>query len=1458
MNPVIKIYELKTLGFNQLNKELKEVTNRFNEIKKAKLAAEGNLISDKDVDTAKKFNEELAKLKIQEQEAKTERQQLMAQMKSEQLLRQKAIQEERERKKAVDAVAGSYNAIYKEYRELYKLMKATPEGQQVEFRGNTLQYDEAIRKLKELAAAEQDWRRQWSRDSLLVGEYTSGIVQAFKQMGLDDLVGGQIERAKTRATELDTHFKNLSQDLMRTGQQGSAAFAAIEKEMIDNRNEAIQLRQQIANLEKEFRGATDVGDRMVQSLKQGFKELKGMASSFAIQFIGIQALWNKAVSEFNLGKEAAMQIEGVSKAFQDLNKPYLLDDLRKATRGAVTDLQLMQTAVQARNFEIPLEQLSTLLDFARRRAKETGENVDYLVQSIILGIGRKSPLILDNLGISAVKLREKLKGVSDEAADIGAVAQAVGAIIQEENAKVTQEVDTLSEKVKKNEAQWANLRTELAARALPAFVTLSAVVLTLVTNLPILLGILALLTIGYIAQNKTLALLNLQMLYYNARIMLNYAALGILSVATVAYNGVLIVLNGTLRIVTTALSFFGVTLTASTGILGITLTAIALLAGALMGISRIMANTTKEIERMNLKYKTNIEIQKRAAEATANEVSKVEMLTKVIKSNIVSIEGKEKALKELIAIAPEYLKGLNLENIATKEGKALLDDYIKSLREKAAIQAAMAVRDDLMQKEMRLQLLQTKLERRIALGEATDLEDLTDEEKEFVSEARKQFAFTRSVADLFTGNSAAKDALDAIKEARKGILAELDVTDELIAERYQQQTDIGISEVVEINIAQLRKDISALDDQINNFKGSQEELNKLIAQRAKLQEQLDKALGVNKKSSSSKISGADQDKLRDIDAQRDELLANEEQKRLKNEISEELYLKSILAINQSAISKKLELIKGANAAERKLIADLKLDQIKLEKETNDKIFALKLEALKNQLDESLKLEKENLQKLELDASKSPTDIAQAKVDSNKRVLELEEKYQKDVEALQKTYGDRSIKLAKEIADQIRSTRQQLAVDTVNLDKSYIETFKGNLETQIALLKNSYAEQRRLIRENVKNKNSRNKQLDVLETSESISILAIEIEAMKKEIPVYKKLYEEKKITQLEYLNFLKDIADKEEEILEKGRKLKEELVDEYAGIADFLKKKILELFNFDEGSEEGKAIGRILSGVFDFAATAMNHYFDQEEQRIRQNLELQLERIDLMKEQALATAQSKEEIASIEKQYDAQKKLEEKKAYEELKRTKRAELQIALAVELANIAASNAKLPFPFNVTVIGILSGLALAKYAMNLSKINSAQFEFGGQVPKRGGRFGGKTHREGGTPFVFQGQQYEAEVDELAVIRTKNAPKNKTYTITGNQEQIASALNSIGGGVDFAPGAKLSKFEFGGMLGGGLRAPQFVPSSQIIIQNNQDISSLVDAVNNRFDRLEVVQVTSTVTKAQQKQVKQQSVGVL
>ena len=211
---------------------------------------------------------------------------------------------------------------------------------------------------------------------------------------------------------------------------------------------------------KEFRRGIQQVDAKLKETSKLFGNL-GQAIGAAFIVGQVQAF---AAETIKLGSE----LQTVGRGFARFGNEMQLETLRKATRGLVSDLELMKVTVQAGNFGIPIEQMGKLLEFATKRAAETGQSVDYLVNSIVTGIGRKSPLILDNLGISAVRLKEKFGGVAIEAQSIADVAQAVGDIAAEEMGKMGTAVDTAADKMLRLTTTWENFKAKFGEAIAPA------------------------------------------------------------------------------------------------------------------------------------------------------------------------------------------------------------------------------------------------------------------------------------------------------------------------------------------------------------------------------------------------------------------------------------------------------------------------------------------------------------------------------------------------------------------------------------------------------------------------------------------------------------------------------------------------------------------------------------------------------------------------------------------------------------------------------------------------------------------------------------------------------------------------------------------------------------------------------------------------------------------------------
>ena len=65
---------------------------------------------------------------------------------------------------------------------------------------------------------------------------------------------------------------------------------------------------------------------------------------------GVSMLTSELVGSVQESIELAKQGEGVRMAFERINKPGLLDNLKEATHGTVSELELMKQAVKEETF----------------------------------------------------------------------------------------------------------------------------------------------------------------------------------------------------------------------------------------------------------------------------------------------------------------------------------------------------------------------------------------------------------------------------------------------------------------------------------------------------------------------------------------------------------------------------------------------------------------------------------------------------------------------------------------------------------------------------------------------------------------------------------------------------------------------------------------------------------------------------------------------------------------------------------------------------------------------------------------------------------------------------------------------------------------------------------------------------------------------------------------------------
>jgi hypothetical protein len=259
-------------------------------------------------------------------------------------------------------------------------------------------------------------------------------------------------QAITTAIQNDRQFqRTLQQEIGIINEMNGRLRSLRESRDRATSPEAIRrYTDQIRQVEQSQRTLMNPGGSVLGGITSSITQGLGIGSGIAI-FEKVSSLVTDFIAD---GARMARELEGVQVAFDRLNNPELLDNLRTATKGTVSDLELMKSAVQFSNFGIPIDKMAGALKFARIRAKETGQEVDYLVNSIVVGIGRKSPLILDNLGIST-------KRIAEEFARTGDFAEAAFNIISEEANKAGDDLDTFAERMSRLNATLDNSKAKL-------------------------------------------------------------------------------------------------------------------------------------------------------------------------------------------------------------------------------------------------------------------------------------------------------------------------------------------------------------------------------------------------------------------------------------------------------------------------------------------------------------------------------------------------------------------------------------------------------------------------------------------------------------------------------------------------------------------------------------------------------------------------------------------------------------------------------------------------------------------------------------------------------------------------------------------------------------------------------------------------------------------------------------
>jgi hypothetical protein len=388
---IVKIYDISAIGTDEVIQDLNTINKQFVDIKKNKLSLNGLKAQIEDPAELKKIDSELAKLLLAEKKLAVELKQKQVTMKEYQLIQ--AAEREAKKKEAAGntALAGSYNEVNKKYKELLAISKST----------TNLMDPAAVKaaqdELMKLKAQLDNFSRGLTKDGTLVGEYTTGILQAFKNSGLDDVIKDQLLKAKQNVTQLDQEFEKLRQELSDIKVTGQGSLQVVEQQLLDNRKAAQGFVEQINRVEGELRSMSSSGSSIGATIGLQFKNLKQDVAGFVLGFVGIQAAIS-SVSEFvggsieefeqaeqavtrfqnrlkNLGREK--ELTGINQSISELAGQFKSidnDDLTNAAEKLVTYGKVSEAQIK--------QLLPVIVDFAANAGISIQESTDAVIKGL--------------------------------------------------------------------------------------------------------------------------------------------------------------------------------------------------------------------------------------------------------------------------------------------------------------------------------------------------------------------------------------------------------------------------------------------------------------------------------------------------------------------------------------------------------------------------------------------------------------------------------------------------------------------------------------------------------------------------------------------------------------------------------------------------------------------------------------------------------------------------------------------------------------------------------------------------------------------------------------------------------------------------------------------------------------------------------------------------------------------
>jgi len=169
--------------------------------------------------------------------------------------------------------------------------------------------------------------------------------------------------------------------------------------VLEARNEA---KQALNEVREDLGSVRDTAAGAWQGLSSAIPGLGTILSGAGLAggALGAWQLGQKAIELSKIGAAADRAAEAFERRLGG-DATAALEKLRIASQGTISDMGLMESATKAQMLGVAddAETLAGLLEVASRRGRDLGMGTAAAFSDIVTGIGRLSPMLLDNLGI---------------------------------------------------------------------------------------------------------------------------------------------------------------------------------------------------------------------------------------------------------------------------------------------------------------------------------------------------------------------------------------------------------------------------------------------------------------------------------------------------------------------------------------------------------------------------------------------------------------------------------------------------------------------------------------------------------------------------------------------------------------------------------------------------------------------------------------------------------------------------------------------------------------------------------------------------------------------------------------------------------------------------------------------------------------------------------------------------